>query len=193
MNFYKAKNYILDRLKNELPNYLRYHGYHHTFDVFERTIEIAAEEGITEEDDITLMKTAALYHDSGFLSVYKGHEEVSCLLVRDMLPHYDYNEEQIEKICGMIQATKIPQEPKNILEEIIADADLDYLGRSDFYPISYSLYEELKSIEAIKTEEEWNRIQVNFLEQHHFFTKTCINKRKAEKDKRLMELKKLVN
>ena len=93
----------------------------------------------------------------------------------------------------MIQATKIPQEPKNILEEIIADADLDYLGRSDFYPISYSLFEELKSMEAIKTEDEWNRIQVNFLEQHHFFTKTCINKRKAEKQKRLMELKKLVD
>ena len=193
MNFYKAKKYILDRLKNELPNYLRYHGYHHTFDVFERTIEIASQEGINSEDDLTLLKTAALYHDSGFLSVYKGHEEASCLLVRDILPKYDYNEEQIEKICGMIQATKIPQEPKNNLEEIIADADLDYLGRSDFYSIANSLYEELSSLEVVKTEEEWNRIQVNFLEQHHFFTKTCINKRKAEKEKRLMELKKLVD
>lgn len=189
MNFFEAKRYILARLKKELPDYLSYHGYHHTIDVYEMTIEIAREEGITDEEDIILLKTAALYHDSGFLSVYKGHEDVSCLLVRDILPRYNYTDSQIEKICGMIQATRIPQQPKNHLEEILADADLDYLGRDDFYPISYSLFEELKSIKAIDTIEQWNKIQVIFLEQHHYFTQTCLRKRKNAKEKRLQELK----
>lgn len=192
MNYFKAKRYILDRLKDELPNYLAYHGYHHTLDVYEMTIDIAKEEGVHDEEELTMLKTAALYHDSGFLSVYKGHEEVSCLLVKEILPHYEYNDKQIEVICSMIMATQIPQHPTTKLEEILADADLDYLGRDDFYPIADSLYQELKSIEAVQNVDEWNRIQISFLEEHHYYTRTCIERRKAEKDKRLEELKQLM-
>ncbi|MBL7789519.1 MAG: HD domain-containing protein [Chitinophagales bacterium] len=192
MNFHLAKKYILTRLKDELPSYLTYHGYHHTWDVYEMTIEIAMSEGITDEEDLTLLKTAAIFHDSGFILAYNGHEDLSCEIVREKLPEFDYNEEQIEKICSMIQATKIPQNPQTQLEEILADADLDYLGREDFYPISSSLFEEFKSISLLKTEEEWNKIQVKFLEQHHYFTKTCIQRRKDAKEKRLVELRKLI-
>lgn len=192
MNFHLAKKYILTRLKDELPSYLTYHGYHHTWDVYEMTIEIAMSEGITDEEDLTLLKTAAIFHDSGFIVAYNGHEDLSCEIVREKLPEFDYNEEQIEKICSMIQATKIPQNPQTQLEEILADADLDYLGREDFYPISSSLFEEFKSINLLKTEEEWNKIQVKFLEQHHYFTKTCIQRRKDAKEKRLVELRKLI-
>lgn len=192
MNFHLAKKYILTRLKDELPSYLTYHGYHHTWDVYEMTIEIAMSEGITDEKDLTLLKTAAIFHDSGFILAYNGHEDLSCEIVREKLPEFDYNEEQIEKICSMIQATKIPQNPQTQLEEILADADLDYLGREDFYAISSSLFEEFKSINLLKTEEEWNKIQVKFLEQHHYFTKTCIQRRKDAKEKRLVELRKLI-
>lgn len=192
MNFHLAKKYILTRLKDELPSYLTYHGYHHTWDVYEMTIEIAMSEGITDEEDLTLLKTAAIFHDSGFIVAYNGHEDLSCEIVRKKLPEFDYNEEHIEKICSMIQATKIPQNPQTQLEEILADADLDYLGREDFYAISSSLFEEFKSINLLKTEEEWNKIQVKFLEQHHYFTKTCIQRRKEEKEKRLVELRKLI-
>ncbi len=192
MNFHLAKIYILSRLKDELPSYLRYHDYQHTFDVYEMAIEIAKEEGIDNDEDINLLKTAALFHDSGFLKTYKGHEDEGCKLIREVLPEFDYGDEDIEKICGMIQATKIPQNPRTHLEEILADSDLDYLGRDDFYSISNSLFEEFKSLNLVDSVEEWNRIQVSFLEQHHFFTETNIRKRKAEKDKRLIELKDLI-
>ena len=192
MNFHKAKKYILNRLKDELPNHLSYHGYHHTWDVYEMAIEIAKEEGIDNEEDLTLLKTAALFHDSGFLVTYKGHEDEGCKLISEVLPSFEYSQGDMEKICGMIQATKIPQSPKTRLEEILADADLDYLGRDDFHSISNSLFDEFKSIHLVDSIEEWNKIQVKFLEQHHFFTKTSIRKRKAEKDKRLLELKELI-
>ena len=192
MDFFEAKKYILNRLKNELPKHLSYHGYHHTLDVYEMTIDIAKEEGITGKEQITLLKTAALYHDAGFLSVYKGHEDVSCEIARESLPRFGYSEGQIEIICNMIQATKIPQRPQNLLEEILADADLDYLGREDFYPISNSLLEELRSIDALQDENDWNKIQVNFLGQQHYFTKTSKARRKVEKDKRLEEIKKII-
>jgi uncharacterized protein len=192
MNFFEAKKYILNRLNSDLPKHLSYHGYHHTLDVYEMVIEIAHEEGVTNKDDLIMLKTAALFHDCGFLTSYKGHEDVGCRIAKDMLPEFDYNQTQIEKICGMIQATKIPQSPKNLLEQIIADADLDYLGRDDFYQISKTLLDELKSINALQDENEWNKIQVSFIKNHHYFTQTCINRRKTEKEKRLAELEAII-
>jgi HD superfamily phosphodiesterase len=192
MNLYKAKNYIIERLKLDLPGYLTYHGFHHTWDVYEMVTEIAQEEGIKNEEDLIILKTAALFHDAGFLSTYEGHEDAGCKLIREVLPEFEYNDEEIRKVCMMIQATKIPQSPKTHLEEILADADLDYLGRDDFYSISNSLYEEFKTVNLVNSIEDWNRIQVDFLEQHRYFTKTNISKRKAEKEKRLSELKELI-
>lgn len=193
MNYLGAENYILVRLRDELPASLVYHGCHHTIDVCKRAIEIAGEEGVKDENELTLLKTAALYHDSGFLSAYKGHEVESCLLVKTILPSFDYTNLEIDTICNMIMVTKIPQSPKTRLEKILADADLDYLGREDFYPIAYTLFQELQSIGVVQSEEEWNRIQVNFLENHHYFTATSIAKRKAAKDKHLIELKKRIH
>ena len=192
MNFLGAQKFILDRLKKDLPENLTYHGYRHTIDVYNMAIEIAEEEGITDEHELLLLKTGALFHDCGFLQTYKGHEEVSCNIAKENLPTFDYTPNEIDAICGLIHATRIPQSPKNKLEQILADADLDYLGRDDFYKISNSLYLELRSISALKNEKDWNTIQVNFLETHRYFTNTCINKRKKEKQKRIIELKKLL-
>ena len=149
-------------------------------------------QGIENDEDLALLKTAALFHDTGFLYAYKGHEDLSCIIARENLPHFEYAIEQIEKICEIIQATTVPQSPKNKLGEIIADADLDYLGRDDFYPISNSLFNELKNIDAIDNLDKWNQIQIDFISQHQYFTTTSINRRSQEKEKRLEELKKLI-
>jgi len=193
MNYNGAENYILVRLRDELPANLVYHGCHHTLDVCKRAIEIGREEGVNDENELILLKTAALYHDSGFLSAYKGHEVESCLLAKAILPSFDYGTLEIDTICDMIMVTKIPQSPKTRLEKILADADLDYLGREDFYPIAHTLFQELQSIGFVQTEEEWNRIQVNFLENHHYFTATSIAQRKTLKDIHLIELKKRIH
>ena len=103
-----------------------------------------------------------------------------------------YSAQQLDAICGMIMATKIPQHPKNLLEKIIADADLDYLGREDFEPISNALFLELREREMVADVETWNKIQVNFLENHHFWTKSTILLRNENKAKRLQELKAIV-
>jgi hypothetical protein len=72
----------------------------------------------------------------------------------------------------MIMATKIPQTPHNKLEEIICDADLDYLGREDFFPIAQTLFSEWKSRFFIVEENEWNQVQFNFFKLHHYFSST---------------------
>jgi len=184
MEFEKVKKFILKKLKNELPKNLTYHSAEHIKDVYSSAETIARLEKV-EGEDLTLLLTAVLFHDAGFLRQQKDHERVSCEIAAETLPQYDYTPEQIERICGMIQATKIPQTPHNRLEEIICDADLDYLGRDDFFKIGNGLYEELCMYGIIDSEHDWNKLQVRFLEKHKYFTKSAKKLRKPKKDEYL--------
>ena len=188
MQFQQAKKYINDRMRKELPKSLAYHSLAHVKDVCGAAERIAKAEGVQGED-LKLLLTAVMYHDCGFMIQSNNHEQIGCDIARESLPRFDYSEEQIERICGMIMATRIPQTPNNLLEEIIADADLDYLGRDDFWTIGNKLFAELQMYGIIRTEAEWNALQVRFLEQHHYFTKTAIQTRKAKKDEYVVQLK----
>jgi uncharacterized protein len=192
MDFEKVEAYVFDKLEDSLSDTLFYHGLHHTIDVSKAVLQIAIAEGINDRETLLLLQTAALYHDLGFISAYQGHEEESCRLARVSLPNFGYNVEQIEQICGMIIATRIPQSPTNHLERIMADADLDYLGRDDFWSISHSLYEELHEREMVTDIDSWNKIQIGFLEKHQYWTETAQQWRTAAKLKRIEELKNLV-
>lgn len=191
MHFLKAKAFVLEELMPKLPDDLTYHGAHHTLDVFETVAEYAKREGLGK-NEVKLLRTAALYHDSGFVNVYKGHEEESCKIARETLPQFNYTNEEIERICGMIMATRLPQAPLNLLEEIMCDCDLDYLGRTDFYHIGSTLFQEFKVYGVVKTEEEWNLLQVKFLSTHKYFTETARTLRQPRKEKHLEEIKRIV-
>ncbi len=191
MKYRAAKTFILEKLKKELTDKLTYHGRHHTLDVLKITSEICAAENVSKKNT-KLLKTAALFHDSGFTETYSDHEEKGCEIARKHLPRFDYSEKDIETICGMIMATKIPQAPKNHLEEIICDADLDYLGRKDFYSIGNTLFQEFKEYNVVQDEKAWNKLQVGFIGNHSYFTKTTLERREGKKQKYLEELKKIV-
>ncbi|MBN8683844.1 MAG: HD domain-containing protein [Chitinophagales bacterium] len=192
MNYRGAKQYILDRMSRELSGHLAYHGLHHTLDVLAMSVELCESEGVGAHDTV-LVKTAALYHDCGFVKdKHAGHELEGCRIVQDQLPLYGYSDTDIETICGMIMATKIPQSPKSLLEEIICDADLDYLGRPDFFKIGETLFHELHAYHLIDNEQAWNRLQVSFLSAHRFHTQTNIRRREPAKQEYLLALKGLV-
>jgi hypothetical protein len=89
----------------------------------------------------------------------------------------------------MVLATQIPQQPKTLLEEIICDADLDYLGTDNFYPVGQTLYHEFKAYGIINTEEEWDKLQVSFLESHHYHTEFAQKYRQPIKQQFLQEIK----
>lgn len=192
MNVAKAKQFVLKVLADELSATLYYHGLHHVLDVVDASGRIARAESVTDAESLDLLQTAALFHDVGFLSTYKGHEEAGCTYVRRVLPDFDYTAAQIDAICGMIMATRIPQSPKTKLEEILCDADLDYLGRADFEPIAHSLYEELRTRAMVTDEQTWNRTQVSFLGSHHYWTPTAVATRQAAKERHLAVLRALV-
>jgi predicted metal-dependent HD superfamily phosphohydrolase len=187
MNYAAAQAFILDKLRRELQPELLYHGIHHTLDVLNITIELCTLEGIGPHDTL-LLKTAALFHDAGFIFGGHNHEAASCTIAREWLPQFQYDNTDIDRICGMIMATKIPQTPLNALEEILCDADLDYLGRDDFYTIGNTLFEELKSFNLLEHEDEWNQLQIAFLAKHAYFTNTSLNRRNAIKHRHLNQL-----
>ncbi len=179
--------FILDKLTNDLPTHLHYHSVHHTLDVYTTAALIGRQEGIFESD-MRLLLVAALFHDSGFLVQSAGHEEISCRIASENLPQFGYSDSQIDIICKMIRATKIPQNPDSLLEKIICDADLDYLGREDFFTTAKGLYNELIHEGSISGENQWNQLQVDFLSQHKYFTETSKKMRNAQKESHLQIL-----
>jgi len=188
MDTQQAKAYILAKLKNELPPDRTYHSFEHTLDVYASAISIAEAEGLSGEE-LELLKTAALYHDAGFLLQGQDHEEAGCRMVRELLPGFGYSAVQVERICAMIMATRIPQAPADQASKILCDADLDYLGRDDFEAIGELLFEEMKAYGMLRTEVEWNNLQVRFLDQHGYFTATNMQLREPGKQAHLARLR----
>lgn len=181
MNLHKAKQYILQRLEEELPANLHYHGVHHTIDVYTSAIKLAELENITENEQF-IVETAALYHDAGFLFRYEHNEVLAVDLIHKILPQFNYSKQQINTIANIILTTRIYARPTTLLEKIMSDADYDYLGRDDVKFIAHTLYQELLENGANFTEKEWNELQIRFLNKHQFFTTTAIKLRQKNKN-----------
>lgn len=186
-----AIRHILDRLERELPAHLAYHGHHHTLDVMEATERIAKAEGVTD-GPLNLLLVASAYHDSGFLYDHREHEKRGCEIAREVLPKYGFSPDEIDTVCKMIMATKVPQEPTDDLSKVLCDADLDYLGREDFEPIAATLFKELQQLGIVQTEEAWNKIQVGFLQQHSYHTEYGRTHRQLPKQQHLEKIKSIV-
>jgi len=189
LSFSKIKEHVIAKLDKGLSPKLTYHNLAHTLDVLKQAEIIAKKEGVPDELDLLLLKVSALYHDVGFINVYSGHEEESCRIAEPELLNFGFLPEQIGKVKGMIRATKVPQLPNTLLEQILCDSDLDYLGRNDFYVIGEGLFKEFTEHKVISSYKEWDLLQIRFLEKHHYFTKSAISRRQKEKQQHLTEVK----
>ena len=187
INYYKAERHIIKVLEKGLSENLYYHSIQHTKDVVKAVERLALMEGVTDEG-LFLLKSAATYHDAGFIEKYEKNEPIGARLAAEILPKYGYTEEHIKIIKELIFVTQIPHKPKNKLEEIICDADLDYLGRDDFHEIADRLRKELKENGKIDSDRKWDEIQVQFLNAHVYFTDTAIKTRREKKLKNLEEV-----
>lgn len=168
--FEDFKDRMFSMYEQKLPKKYYYHNLNHMKDVVEQVENIGRAEGINDED-MHILKTAALLHDAGFMQTYKDHEHAGMELARQMLPNEGYSQEQIDRICRLIECTILTEEPQNLLERIIRDADLDYLGRDDYFPVSQELYKELLEMNLIKENDfEWCQGQITFLQEHTYYT-----------------------
>jgi hypothetical protein len=106
------------------------------------------------------------------------------------LPRFGYEQEQISLIRNMIMATARESKPVTLLEQLMCDADHDYLGRADYYVVSSKLREEIEHFDEPMSEEDWLLFQIQFLEyEHEFFSITAKNIREKAKLNRISELK----
>ncbi len=188
MQFEKAYNFLMAKLEKGLPSYTTYHNTEHTKNVINAASYLADLENVSG-DDRTLLLTAALFHDAGFLQNHHNHEKISCQVAKKYLPEFEYSLEQINSICTMIMATQLPQSPGNSLSKILCDADLFYMGTDEYEEYSNRLFLEFRKNEIVKTHAEWIMKQIEFLTAHNYFTKSAIAELEAKKQETLKKLK----
>ncbi|MGJ8735001.1 HD domain-containing protein [Zobellia laminariae] len=150
---------------------LPFHNAKHTIQVYENTIKISDYEKIDFEA-LEPILLAALFHDVGNAVTFKGHEGFSMDETIMFLLMQDYPEQKIQKVINYIEATRMPQKPTDIYENIICDADLYHLGTSEFLEMNKLLRKEWAEYLKIDySDEAWNSLNIQFLQQHQFHTK----------------------
>lgn len=187
MSFIKLKNLVLKKYSTEIPDYLTYHGTHHIINVLNACNQYIKRCKLDKHESL-LLRTAAIFHDIGIIWSYDGHEEMGVSYLKKILPNWNYSEDDISKICQMILSTKIPQKPQTLLDQILCDSDLDYLGTNSFYEISETLFQELLTIGIVKNNYEWDQLQISFLSKHQYHTDFALRYRAPKKEKFRQEL-----
>lgn len=184
-----AIQFALNQLERYLSPDLTYHDYWHTAQgVMAAVVTLAALENVSDYEK-KLLRVAAAYHDIGFLDTYRDHEGAGIVRMREALPQFGFSQSEINAIAGMILATRLPQSPKNRLEAILADADLDVLGRDDFFARNEKLRLELARFSKAFKKHDWTENQYQFLREHRYFTNGAVERREEGKQTNLRHLK----
>jgi len=177
-----AGRYITHLFAEKLSADLVFHNFYHTLNVVRGVKDIGKHLHLSKEEK-ELLLLAAWFHDSGHIETYKGHEEVSQRIASEWLEKNHYPKNKIKQVLDCIAATQLPQQPKNLLEEVICDADLYHLSFGEYCHIQFKLREELRRVFGKEyTNEEWMKNNLAFLDNHHYFTdygKTVLSKKKA--------------
>ncbi|MBX0330347.1 phosphohydrolase [Oscillochloris sp. ZM17-4] len=191
-DYEQARTYALSCLTNDLDPALCYHSLTHTRDDVAPAMErLAPLEGVAGEA-LMLLRTAAYFHDLGFLQRREGHEEAGVMIAAAVLPTYGYSPAQIAQIGGMIMATRLPQSPRSLPEQLLADSDLDLLGRDDFLALNLRLRAELAHYQPDPGDAAWLRGQIGFLRGHRYWTASARRLREARKQQNIALLEQLL-
>jgi predicted metal-dependent HD superfamily phosphohydrolase len=186
----KAELFVNNLFREKLSGKLIYHNFGHTLDVVEQARKIGKKSGLSD-DELEIVTLAAWFHDTGYIDTYKGHEDRSKEIAEGFFKENPYAQDKIQKVLGCIDATKIPQMPKNPLEQVISDADLSHLGREDFFEYSDLLKTEWENMQIKSVDEaEWNKISVELLSSHKFFTPYARKKFEQQQSLNLLKAQK---
>ncbi len=188
--FIEVKSFISGLYKDKLAVQVVFHNIDHTMQVVEAANEIAIAENISESD-IEILLIAAWFHDVGFVVDYKNHEEESKKIATEYLIEKGFSKEIIAKVCSCIDATKMPQAPKNILEKILCDADLFHLGSDNFSKRTSLLRSEREELyNKQMTDVEWLEDNQQFFASHKYFTDYAYQKLNEQKTANWLKIQK---
>lgn len=193
-DFAAARSYAIRRLTDKLSPAIIYHSKEHTtIEVVTAVERMIIDECITDPGEINLLVTAAYFHDLGYTEQHDEHELASARIASEVLPGFGFSDIQVQAIKNMILATRLPQNPQNLCEEILADADLDILGSDTMFHRNADLRKELEAVGQSFTDKEWFNNQLRFIANHGYFTRSTSKLRNPGKEKNIQKLKKIIN
>ena len=186
----KASEYASRIISQKLPKGMVYHNLEHTKEVVEMTEEIGKSSGLSA-NEIEILLLAAWFHDIGITEAYNNHEEKSAQIAKEFLTNNNYSSEKTDKVSNLILVTKMPQNPKNLLEEVICDADISHIGRKGFNTRSQLLRAEWETIQNKKiTDLDWLKSNIEFVAGNRFYTKYAKDNFEDQRSKNLVKLQK---
>jgi class 3 adenylate cyclase/HD superfamily phosphodiesterase len=190
LRIHDLEEFVFDKLAAELSPQLLFHNLKHTKDVYTQVELLGRAENVNPEE-MLFLRSAALFHDTGYIWVYHNHESKSIEFCKDILPKFKYSEDQIETICELITCTRFNARPQNKLEKILIDAITDYYGRIDFLPMLLNLAKELK-INYNRNEDEMILEQISILEKHEYYTNTSRKLCEVPKGEQLKKIRRFL-
>ena len=186
-----AAKYVTGYFAHKLDSKFTYHNCSHTGYVVRSVKKLCAIMKV-KEHEMNLLSVAAWFHDLGFTKQIEGHEQIGAQLAEEFLLANKVDEKEITLVKSCILATRYPQYPTTILEQIICDADLMYLGDKDFFKISANLRQEWEFTKSITySDADWYRMNLNFISFHRFHTRYAFSnvERQRNKTVKILEMK----
>ena len=185
----ETENTVEQLFRDRQDPRLLYHNAQHTRDVVSAVITIIGQYKLSEQESFPII-AAAWWHDTGYLfSGPENHEQVSAAKAREFFSGKGVDEGTLKVICGCIMATKVPQQPHNLYEQIICDADLFHFGKPGFIDKSRMLKKENELFSGRELSgTEWRAVTIGFMTGHKYFTDFAIRELEPQKEEYLAEL-----
>jgi len=175
MRLSDLEEYVVNMMTNIASN-MYFHNVTHILDVYKQVDILSQEEKIADED-ILFLKTAALLHDIGYAITYE--DDISAIsehIAREFLPIYQYKPQQIDRICHLMKAANYDFDPKDVVEEVMHDANHMFYGREDYVDLIMELLKELEEHNIPLDKTEWYESNSERLLKHKFYTKSAVEK-----------------
>jgi predicted metal-dependent HD superfamily phosphohydrolase len=190
--------YIRELFRDELPVGIKFHDANHTLHPIKGVVAVANRIAISEnisEHDKELLIAAAYFHDTGYIREYDKNEPIAARMAGRILKLIGYELNEIEKVQMMILSTDLDREPKTHVEKILCDADLDNLGREDFFKLDGKLRDGRRARGLdVSDNAKWYRGTLEVLNKHKYYTESQKKLREEGKQKNIQQLlKKLEN
>jgi predicted metal-dependent HD superfamily phosphohydrolase len=185
----QVKRHIEDAFNSKLDNKLVYHNFSHTEHVVKHAEELANYYKLDEKASFVVL-SASWFHDLGYLDKWEEHEQRGAEAAAAFLAERGVDEETIMAVRGCILATKMPQSPKGLLQQIVCDSDLYHLGSDDFKDRNRLMRKETENLLGKDVSKDtWRLGTIKLMESHHYHTDYCINLLEKKKKKNLESLK----
>ncbi|HMR42363.1 MAG TPA: DUF5706 domain-containing protein [Saprospiraceae bacterium] len=191
-----TENFVSDFFRKNIGAEFVFHDINHTREVVASSLEIAEGYELSEKE-LEILALAAWFHDTGYNEGPEGHEQRGCKLAADFLKQHQFSDSDLAVIAGLIMATKLPQQPASLLEEIICDADMSHLGKKNYWDRCGCIRQEfLMTRNTVMSEQEWVDFEINFMTNHRYhttFAQELYDKRKHKHIRQLVKQKLRLN